>query len=47
MLTWFFIGFFFGALAPSLAAWIVFKRNQHLRKRLRHWIDKVEGNVAE
>lgn len=47
MLTWFWIGLCIGALAPTFAAWLVFQRNQHLRKRLRHWIDKVESHVDQ
>lgn len=42
MNAWFWIGLVIGAMAPSLAAWIVFQRNQHLRGRIKHWIEKAE-----
>lgn len=46
MNAWFWIGLVIGAMAPSLAAYIVFQRNKHLRQRVRHWIDKAEGRDA-
>lgn len=43
----FWIGLVIGAMAPSLAAWIVFNRNKHLRQRVRHWIEKAENKGSD
>jgi len=42
MLTWFAFGFITGAALPAFAAWLVFQRNRHLRKRVRYWIDRAD-----
>lgn len=47
MNAWFWIGLAIGAMAPSLAVWVVFQRNKHLRHRLRHWIEKAEDKASD